>query len=88
MAAISANMLPNLRALLPDLSGLRLPSQTGGNVTNNDKQIQIQYSPEITIQGNATAEDVQKLKDTLEQQFNKLINDYISKEYNSTLIGG
>lgn len=88
MAAISANMLPNLRALLPDLSGLRLPSQTGGNVTNNDKQIQIQYSPEITIQGNATAEDVQRLKDTLEQQFNKLINDYISKEYNSTLIGG
>jgi len=88
MAAISANMLPNLRALLPDLSGLRLPSQTGGNITNNDKQIQIQYSPEITIQGNATAEDVQRLKDTLEQQFNKLINDYITKEYNNAMIGG
>ncbi len=36
----------------------------------------------------ATAEDVQRLKDTLEQQFNKLINDYITKEYNTTLIGG
>lgn len=87
MAAISANMLPNLRALLPDLSGLRLPS-TSGSTTNNEKNVQISYSPEITIQGNATAEDVQKLKDTLEQQFNKLINDYITKEYNTTLTGG
>ena len=87
MAAISASMLPNLRALLPDLSGLRLPS-TSGSTTNNEKNVQISYSPEITIQGNATAEDVQKLKDTLEQQFNKLINDYITKEYNTTLTGG
>jgi DNA repair exonuclease SbcCD ATPase subunit len=86
-AAINASALPNLRTLLPDLSGLRLPGASG-STTNTEKNVQISYSPEITIQGNATAEDVQRLKDTLEQQFNKLINDYISKEYNSTLIGG
>lgn len=86
-AAINASALPNLRMLLPDLSGLRLPGASG-STTNTEKNVQISYSPEITIQGNATAEDVQRLKDTLEQQFNKLINDYINKEYNSTLIGG
>lgn len=86
-AALNANMLPNLKALLPDLSGLRLPSsQTSGSVSNTtEKRVQIQYSPEITIQGNATAEDVKALKDTLEVQFNKLIDDYIRKEYNDIL---
>ena len=86
-AALNANMLPNLKALLPDLSGLRLPSsQTSGSVSNTtEKRVQIQYSPEITIQGNASAEDVKALKDTLEVQFNKLIDDYIRKEYNDIL---
>ena len=86
-AALNANVLPNLKALLPDLSGLRLPSsQSSGNVSSTtEKRVQIQYSPEITIQGNASAEDVKMLKDTLEVQFNKLIDDYIRKEYNDTL---
>lgn len=88
-AAISANVLPNLRALLPDLTGLKLPATqtSGGTVTNNaEKSVNITYSPNITIQGNATAEDVQRLKDTLELQFNELINTYITKEYNEGVI--
>lgn len=83
--------LANIRDMLPDLSGLRLPSIGGGTTTNNNSTRNITYNGgdiHITIAGSVDETTLPKLKGTLEDTVRKVFEQVIDEENAARQTGG
>ena len=83
--------LANIRDMLPDLSGLRLPSIGGGTTTNNNSTRNITYNGgdiHITIAGSVDETTLPKLKGTLEDTVRKVFEQVLDEENAQRQTGG
>lgn len=83
--------LANIRDMLPDLSGLRLPSIGGGTTTTNNSTRNITYNGgdiHITIAGSVDETTLPKLKGTLEDTVRKVFEQVIDEENAARQTGG
>lgn len=83
--------LANIRDMLPDLSGLRLPSIGGGTTTNNNSTRNITYNGgdiHITIAGSVDETTLPKLKGTLEDTVRKVFEQVLDEENAARQTGG
>jgi hypothetical protein len=83
--------LANIRAMLPDLSGLRLPSIGGGTTTTNNSTRNITYNGgdiHITIAGSVDETTLPKLKGTLEDTVRKVFEQVLDEENAARQTGG
>lgn len=76
--------LADIRAMLPDLSGLRLPSMGGGTTTtNNNSTRNVTYNGgdiNITIAGSVDETTLPKLKNTVEDSVRRVIEQMLDEE--------
>ncbi len=89
--------ISSLRAMLPDLSNITLPSSSGG-VTNNSSvsndnrttssTSSITYAPQIIIQGSVDERTLAKLRKTLREDWKKFMNEYLSSADRTRQTGG
>ena len=83
--------LANIRDMLPDLSGLRLPSIGGGTTTNNNSTRNITYNGgdiHITIAGSVDETTLPRLKGTLEDTVRKVFEQVLDEENAQRQTGG
>lgn len=83
--------LANIRDMLPDLSGLRLPSIGGGTTTTNNSTRNITYNGgdiHITIAGSVDETTLPKLKGTLEDTVRKVFEQVLDEENAARQTGG
>lgn len=83
--------LANIRDMLPDLSGLRLPSIGGGTTTTNNSTRNITYNGgdiHITIAGSVDETTLPKLKGTLEDTVRKVFEQVLDEENAQRQTGG
>lgn len=83
--------LADIRAMLPDLSGLRLPSMGGGTTTTNNSTRNITYNGgdiNITITGSVDEATLPKLKNTVEDSVRKVIEQMLDEENAKRQTGG
>lgn len=82
--------LTNIRSLLPDLSGLRLPTVSGGGVTNNEART-VTYNGgdiSINIQGSVDQQTMPTLKADIEEAVRKGIDALLDEENADRMTGG
>lgn len=75
--------LADIRAMLPDLSGLRLPSMGGGTATTNNSTRNITYNGgdiNITITGSVDEQTMPKLQSSIEDAVRQGIEKYLEAE--------
>lgn len=83
--------LANIRDMLPDLSGLRLPSIGTGTTTTNNSTRNITYNGgdiHITIAGSVDETTLPKLKGTLEDTVRKVFEQVLDEENAARQTGG
>ena len=84
--------MADIRDLLPDLSGLRLPSLGGGTTTNNNTSTRnLTYNGgdiNITIQGNVDPQTMPTLKTSIEDAVRAGINAFLDEENAAGQVGG
>lgn len=83
--------LADIRAMLPDLSGLRLPSMGGGTTTTNNNTRNITYNGgdiNITITGSVDEQTLPKLKNTVEESVRRVIEQMLDEENAERQTGG
>jgi TP901 family phage tail tape measure protein len=84
--------MADIRDLLPDLSGLRLPSLGGGTTTNNNTSTRnLTYNGgdiSITIQGNVDPQTMPTLKTSIEDAVRAGINAFLDEENAAGQVGG
>lgn len=84
--------LAQIKDLLPDLSGLRLPSVGGGSTTNNTTQTRtVTYNGgaiNITIQGSVDEKTLPKLKESIKDAVRAEIDAYLDEENAERQTGG
>lgn len=84
--------LADIRAMLPDLSGLRLPSMGGGTTTTNKNSTRnITYNGgdiNITITGSVDEQTLPKLKNTVEESVRRVIEQMLDEENAERQTGG
>lgn len=82
----------DIRDLLPDLSGLRLPSLGSGTTTNNNTSTRnVTYNGgdiNITIQGNVDPQTMPTLKTSIEDAVRAGIDKFLDEENALTQVGG
>lgn len=82
----------DIRDLLPDLSGLRLPSLGGGTTTNNNSTTRnVTYNGgdiNITIQGNVDPQTMPTLKTSIEDAVRAGIDKFLDEENALAQTGG
>ena len=75
--------LADIRAMLPDLSGLRLPSMGDGTTTTNNSTRNVTYNGgdiNITITGSVDEQTLPKLKNTVEDSVRRVIEQMLDEE--------
>lgn len=83
--------LADIRAMLPDLSGLRLPSMGGGATTTNNSTRNVTYNGgdiSITIQGSVDPQTLPALKTTVEDAVRKTIDAMLDETNAERQTGG
>lgn len=83
--------LADIRAMLPDLSGLRLPSMGGGTTTTNNSTRNVTYNGgdiNITITGSVDETTLPKLKNTVEDSVRRVIEQMLDEENAERQTGG
>lgn len=83
--------LADIRAMLPDLSGLRLPSMGGGTTTTNNSTRNVTYNGgdiNITIAGSVDEQTLPKLKNTVEESVRRVIEQMLDEENAERQTGG
>lgn len=84
--------MADIRDLLPDLSGLRLPSLGGGTTTNNNTSTRnLTYNGgdiNITIQGNVDPQTMPTLKTSIEDAVRAGIYAFLDEENAAGQVGG
>lgn len=81
----------SLRDLLPDLSGLTLPSISGSSTTNNNTNRTVNYTAGdiiVNIEGSADEQTVQKIQGELKEAFEKYMDDFLDAENRAGQTGG
>jgi uroporphyrinogen-III decarboxylase len=82
----------DIRDLLPDLSGLRLPSLGSGTTTNNNTSTRnLTYNGgdiNITIQGNVDPQTMPTLKTSIEDAVRAGIDKFLDEENALAQTGG
>jgi len=83
--------LADIRAMLPDLSGLHLPSMGGGTTTTNNSTRNVTYNGgdiNITITGSVDEQTLPKLKNTVEDSVRRVIEQMLDEENAERQTGG
>lgn len=81
----------SLRDLLPDLSGLTLPSISGSSTTNNNTNRTVNYTAGdiiVNIEGSADEQTVQKIQNELKEAFDRYMDDFLDAENRAGQTGG
>ena len=81
----------SLKDLLPDLSGLTLPSMGGSTTNNNNSTRTVNFSTGdfvVNIEGSADEATVQKIQGELKEAFEKYMDDFLEAENRAGQTGG
>lgn len=82
----------SLRDLLPDLSGLTLPTVNGGSTTNNNNTNRtVNYTAGdiiVNIEGNADEATIQQIQTELRDAFDRYMSDFLDAENRTGISGG
>lgn len=82
----------SLRDLLPDLSGLTLPTVNSGSTTNNNNTNRtVNYTAGdiiVNIEGNADEATIQQIQTELKDAFDRYMSDFLDAENRTGISGG